>query len=97
MPKLGQKKLLSTRQERIARAAFAIGMSRDQVAFAVGVTRALLDWRLLDQLRDIRPGRGTGKKPRYADPTPEEIQTRVAEIHRVRRMIFDACHTHDAE
>jgi hypothetical protein len=60
----------------------AAGATRDEAARAVGITRSLLEARLLDQLRDLRVGQGRRgqRRPPAADPTPEQIAARTAAI-----------------
>lgn len=77
-------KLLTASQLRTIRKALAAGATRDEAAFAAGITRRLLDTRLRDQLADVRVGQGRrGLTPRGEDPTPEEI-ARTTEIIRSR-------------
>ena len=93
MPKLGQKKLLTDDQVQRARKAFSEGLTRDQVAFAIGITRAILDARLRDQLADVKTGQGgtCGRsRRRIEDPTPEEMQARIAEVHARRLRMWEA-------
>jgi len=94
MPRKGEKSLLSQQQETAARAAFARGATRDEVAFQIGVSRSILDGRLRDQLRDVRTGQGKHSNRRTADPTPDEITQRIAEVHQRRLMLFDSRKDH---
>ena len=81
MPPIPPKKLLTPAQVDGARAGFGRGMSRDDVARLLGISRSILEHRLRDQLRDCRPGRGHGgHRPPTADPTPAEIALACAEI-----------------
>jgi hypothetical protein len=94
MPRKGEKCLLSKEQETAARAAFARGATRDEVAFQIGVSRSILEGRLRDQLRDVRTGQGKHSNRRTVDPTPDEITQRIAEVHERRLMLFDARRDH---
>jgi len=77
-------RLLTAAQCRTIRKALTSGATRDEAAFAAGITRRLLDTRLRDQLADVRVGQGRRPaKKRGHDPTPEEI-ARTAEIIRSR-------------
>ena len=70
MPPIPPKKILGPAQEADARAGLAAGLSRDDVANLIGVSRSILEARLRDQLRDCRPGRGRGgHRPPTVDPT----------------------------
>ena len=65
------------------RAALLAGMTRDEAAASIGITRSMLDTRLRDQLKDLRVGRGRRERPRASiDPTPEEIRLRSALVRR---------------
>jgi transposase len=90
MPRKGEKQLLTREQEALARAAFARGATRDEVAFLLGVSRSILEGRMKDQLRDVRPGQGRHSNRRTEDPSPAEIEQRIEEIHRRRLMLFDS-------
>jgi hypothetical protein len=94
MPRKGEKVLLSKEQETAARAAFARGATRDEVAFQIGVSRSIIEGRLRDQLRDVRTGQGKHSNRRTVDPTPDEITQRIAEVHQRRLMLFDARRDH---
>lgn len=75
------RKWLTAAQERKARRLFRSGMTRDDVAEAIGVTSRRLTERLRDQLADVRVGQGgSGLKGRQADPSPEEISAMTAAI-----------------
>ncbi len=75
---------LTPSQEAEARRRLAAGFTRDETAAAIGVTPRRLQSRMDDQLRDARRGRGRGGgRPHggyQADPTPEEIRERAAEV-----------------
>jgi hypothetical protein len=80
-PPIPPRKTLEPAQVESARAGFARGLSRDDVARLIGITRSTLEARLRDQLRDCRPGRGRGgHRPPTADPSPAEIAAMTAEI-----------------
>jgi hypothetical protein len=96
MPPKGVKKLFTPNQLAAARAAFAAGATRDQVAFTIGTSRTILEARLRDQLRDVRTGQGKRSNRRTEDPTPEEIEQRIAEVHQRRLLVFDAARRTDA-
>jgi hypothetical protein len=76
------RRLLDPAQERAVRAALADGGSWSEAAAAAGLTYSLLRQRRLDQLADVRLGRGAGRKARHADPSREEIALRAAEVRR---------------
>ena len=80
----GSARWLTPEQEQRLRAALLAGMTRDQAAAAVGLTRQFVDTRLRDQLRDVRVGRGRREKRREptVDPTPEQIRIRAAMLRR---------------
>jgi hypothetical protein len=90
MPRKGEKQLLTKQQEKLARAAFSRGATRDEVAFLIGVSRSILEGRMRDQLKDVRTGQGRHSYRRRADPTEEEIAKRIEEIHKRRLLLFDA-------
>ena len=90
MPRKGEKQLLTREQETLARAAFARGATRDEVAFLLGVSRSILEGRMKDQLRDVRTGQGKHSNRRTDDPTPAEIEQRIEEIHKRRLLLFDS-------
>jgi hypothetical protein len=90
MPRKGDKQLLTKQQEKLARAAFAKGSTRDEVAFLLGVSRSILEGRMKDQLRDVRTGQGRHSYRRRVDPTEEEIQQRIEDIHKRRLLLFDS-------
>jgi hypothetical protein len=90
MPRKGDKQLLTKQQEKLARAAFARGATRDEVAFLIGVSRSILEGRMKDQLRDVRTGQGRHSYRRKADPSEDEIQQRIEEIHKRRLLLFDS-------
>ena len=90
MPRKGDKQLLTKQQEKLARAAFSRGATRDEVAFLLGVSRSILEGRMKDQLRDVRTGQGRHSYRRKADPTEDEIQQRIEEIHKRRLLLFDS-------
>lgn len=74
------RQLLTRRQLAAVRRAWAAGLRRDEVARAAGITVARLVSRMADQLAGLpRRGRGKGggRRPRGADPTPEEIYGRL--------------------
>jgi hypothetical protein len=78
------RRLLGDRQLAAIRQAWAEGASRQAAARAGGVSLALFNERLADQLADLpRRGQGCGKKPRLADPTPDEIALRAAQCRRL--------------
>ena len=53
----------------------------DSVCRALGITRDTMIQRRTDQLAHLpRRSVGSGRKSRHADPTPEEIESRCAEI-----------------
>lgn len=82
-PPQSRKRLLTPQQERRLRILLPAGATRDEAAAEVGITRSLLDTRLRDQLRDLRVGRGRRERRQpVADPTPEEIAARAAEVRR---------------
>jgi hypothetical protein len=62
----------------------AAGATRDEAAAAAGITRSLLEARLLDQLKDLRVGQGRRGRKRgpSVDPTPAEIRQRAALLRR---------------
>ena len=83
MPPSPPTKLLGPAQEADARAGLAAGLSRDDVANLIGVSRSILEARLRDQLRDCRPGRGRGgHRPPTVDPTLDEIAALTAQLRR---------------
>lgn len=81
MPARGNRTLLTPDQERIVRDAIARGLTQEEAAWLAGISRRLLQTRLVDQLADVRIGRGRGKKRRSdSDPTEEEIAAMTAAI-----------------
>ena len=83
MPPIPPKKILGPAQEADARAGLAAGLSRDDVANLIGVSRSILEARLRDQLRDCRPGRGRGgHRPPTVDPTLDENAALTAQLRR---------------
>jgi len=85
--------LLTVEQERRARQLFKAGHTRDQVAWMIGVTVALLARRLGDQLKDVRVGRGRSSHRKISpDPTPEQIAERIEEVHAMRLERFNRLH-----
>jgi hypothetical protein len=78
MPRAGQKKWLSSEQERIVREAYASGATCREAAFMAGVSVSVMTARLLDQVRDLRRGRGRGgRRGPAVDPTPAQIDERA--------------------
>ena len=90
MPRPGEKKLYTDDQLRQARALFAKGATRDEIAWQIGSTRSILEARLRDQLVDMRAGKGTRGGRVSRDPTPEEIAARIEEVHARRLRLFNA-------
>ena len=73
--------MLTEEQVRTATQLWGDGVPLDAICRAVGVTRDTFQGRRSDQLSGLpRRGRGGGKKPRSAPPTPEEIDERCREI-----------------
>jgi len=74
---------LTDEQEAEVRRLWACGYTRDEVCRALGIGVDVMRYRMLDQLSDLRRGRGAGGGPRVGgtrDPTPAEIRQRCAEI-----------------
>lgn len=67
------------------RDAIARGATQSDAAALAGITYARLRSRMIDQLADVRVGRGTGggRRPsRGGDPTPAEIALAAAMLRR---------------
>jgi transposase-like protein len=78
MPRAGQRKWLTHEQERIVREAYAGGATCREAAFLAGVSVSVMTARLLDQVRDLRRGRGRGgRRGPAVDPTPAQIDERA--------------------
>lgn len=79
---MGNARYLPKDVEQMLRRLLRRGFTRDEAAAVVGITRSTLEARLRDQLADIRVGQGRRERKRrtQADPTPEEIAHRAAEI-----------------
>lgn len=76
------RRLLDPEQERAVRAALADGGSWSEAAAAAGISYSILRQRRHDQFGDVAIRRGAGRKARHADPSPEEIALRAAEVRR---------------
>lgn len=72
---------LTESQVEQAKELWDAGVPVTSVCRALGISRDLLVERRKDQLASLKKRRiGTGKKPRYPDPTPEEIAERAMAI-----------------
>lgn len=78
----GERTLLTYAQQKIVRDAIREGHSQAEAAWLAGISLRLLQTRMLDQLTDVRSGRGRRgtKRLPIVDPTPEEIEKLKAEI-----------------
>jgi hypothetical protein len=74
------RRLLGPAQERAVRASLTDGGSWSEAAAAAGVSYSLIRQRRHDQFADVAIRRGAGRKARRADPSPEEIALRAAEV-----------------
>lgn len=74
-------KRLTADQIAIARGMWAAGATRDEIAFAIGITVDTLRARLRDQLADLPlRNRRANSGRRGIDPSPEEILRAACEI-----------------
>jgi transposase len=76
------KRLLKPEEEATIRQAVADGLNWRQVAELIGWSYSAIRQRREDQLRDLRVGRGRGRKSRSSDPTEEEIEVAAALLRR---------------
>ena len=88
-PNSNPKLLLTPEQEKRARELFKLGHTRDEVAWMLAIPVSILAYRLKDQLADVRIGRGGRWRCGSADPSPEEIEQRKAEVHAMRLERFN--------
>lgn len=73
--------ILDDDQVALARSLWAAGKTRDEIAYAVGVSIDTLSRRFQDQLGDLPSrDRRVNSGRRGIDPSPEEIMAATAEI-----------------
>jgi hypothetical protein len=76
-----KRAMLTDSQIALARSLWNAGKTRDEIAFAIGVSVDVFRARCHDQLRDLPPrNRRANSGRRSVDPTPEEIIATTAEI-----------------